>query len=461
MSTVDTTEEMKVSPDAGYGKEVNAMDHAHVFHSWAAQAEIHPVAIAGAKGSVMWDYQGHEYLDFASQLINVNLGHQHPKLIAAIVEQANKLAYIQPAFANDTRSKLASLISEAAPGDMPKVFFTNGGADANENAVRLARLATGRRKVLALYRSYHGATATAISLSGDPRRWESEPSDGGVVHFFGPYLYRSVFNATTEAEECARALAHFEQVVALEGPDKIAAVIIESVVGTNGVLVPPKGYLAGVKKICEQHGILYIADEVMAGFGRTGTLFAIENFGVKPDLISFAKGVNSGTVPLGGVIISREVAAHFDHNAYPGGLTYSGHPLACAPGVATFGVFKEEKILEHVNDLATRIFEPKLKEIAAKHPSVGEYRGIGFFWALELVKNQGTREALIPFNAKGEATAPMGKIAAAMKAKGLWPFTPGNRIHLAPPLTISEAQLVKGLEIVDECLAVADDYVEA
>lgn len=446
--------------DPARGQAVVADDRAYVFHSWSAQGKLNPLAVAGGKGSTFWDYDGKSYLDFSSQLINVNLGHQHPKLVQAIIDQATTLATIQPAMANETRGKLAKLIADAAPGDLNHVFFTNGGADANENAVRMARVHTGRRKVLALYRSYHGSTSTAIALTGDPRRWQSEPADSSVVHFFGPYLYRSPFNSTTEEQECERALAHFESVVQLEGPNTIAAVILETVVGTNGVLVPPKGYLKGIKTICERYGICYIADEVMVGFGRLGTLFAVENFEVVPDLLTFAKGVNSGYVPLGGVIISEKIYQTFNERVYPGGLTYSGHPLACAPGVATFEVFAEEQILAHVKDLEERIIKPKLAEIAAKHKSVGECRGMGMFWAIELVKNQQTREGLVPFNPTAEQYAPVLQVVAECKKQGVWPFHHFNRIHIAPPLNITEQELIQGLEIIDQALAIADGFAD-
>ncbi|MFC4138983.1 MULTISPECIES: aspartate aminotransferase family protein [unclassified Microbacterium] len=438
--------------------QVRADDRAHVFHSWSAQAKIDPLPVAGGEGASFWDYQGNTYLDFSSQLVNLNLGHQHPDLVAAVQQQAGRLATIQPAMANDVRGELARLISEVAPDGFEKVFFTNGGADANEYAVRMARQVTGRRKVLSMYRSYHGSTATAISLTGDPRRWANDVGDNGTVRFFGPYLYRSAFHATTIEEESQRALEHLEQTILLEGPSTIAAIIIETVVGTNGVLIPPPGYLDGVRELCDRHGILYIADEVMVGFGRLGEWFGIDAFGARPDLITFAKGVNSGYVPLGGVVISDRVAGHFDEVSFPGGLTYSGHPLACAPGVATFEVFRRDGVLERVRDLGSRVVEPALQAMAAKHPSVGEVRGLGLFWAIELVRDQETREPLVPFNAAGADAAPMGAFAAAVKEGGVWPFLHFNRTHIAPPLVISEDDLVRGLAVIDEALTVSDGY---
>lgn len=450
MSTIDPV------ADPAADAAVRGDDRSHVFHSWSAQALIDPLPVAGGAGATFWDYAGNSYLDFSSQLVNLNLGHQHPDLVAAIQEQAGRLATIQPSMANDTRGELARRISEIAPDGFSKVFFTNGGADANENAVRMARLVTGKRKVLAMYRSYHGNTSTAITLTGDPRRWANEPADASVVHFFGPYAYRSPFHAASPEQETERALAHLEQTIILEGASTIGAIIIESVVGTNGVLIPPPGYLPGVRELCDRYGIVYIADEVMVGFGRLGTWWGFENFDVVPDLITFAKGVNSGYVPLGGVVISDRIAAHFDTVSFPGGLTYSGHPLACAPGVATFEVFRRDGILERVRDLGERVVRPRLEQMAARHPSVGEVRGLGLFWAIELVRDRGSREPLVPFDAAGADAAPMAAFAAACKKAGLWPFTHFNRVHVAPPLIISEDDLVRGLDIIDRALEVTD-----
>lgn len=444
--------------DSDAETQVRSDDRSHVFHSWSAQAQIDPLPIAAGEGSTFWDYKGNAYLDFSSQLVNLNLGHQHPDLVRAIQEQAGRLATIQPSMANDVRGELARRIARVAPGTLNRVFFTNGGADANEYAVRMARRVTGRRKVLSMYRSYHGGTATAISLTGDPRRWANEPSDSSVAHFFGPYLYRSAFHSTTPEEETQRALEHLENVIVLEGAATVAAIIIETVVGTNGVLVPPPGYLAGVRALCDRYGIVYIADEVMVGFGRIGEWFAVDAFDVVPDLITFAKGVNSGYVPLGGVVISDRIAEFFDDVSFQGGLTYSGHPLACAAGVATFDVFERDGILERVRDLGSRVVEPTITGWLETHPSLGEVRGRGLFWALELVRDRDTREPLVPFNATGADAAPMGEVAAACKAAGLWPFTHFNRMHIAPPLIIEEDELRRGLDVIDAALTVADRH---
>jgi len=439
-------------------ESVRRLDRAHVFHSWSAQALIDPLPMTRAEGSHFWDDAGKRYLDFSSQLVNVNIGHQHPAVVAAIQEQAAKLLTVAPGFATEARSEAAALIAEVAPSGLDKVFFTNGGAEAVENAIRMARLHTGRHKVLAAYRSYHGATAGAITLTGDPRRWPSEPAMPGVVHYWGPYAYRSAFHATSEAEEGERALEHLENLIMVEGAHTIAAIVLESVVGTNGILVPPDGYLAGVRRLCDEHGIVMIADEVMAGFARCGEWFAVDHWGVTPDLITFAKGVNSGYVPLGGVIISEAIAATFAERPFPGGLTYSGHPLACASAVASITVMREEKIVEHARRLGEDVIGPALHALASRHPSVGEVRGLGVFWAIELVRDRETREPLVPFNASGPAAAPMAEFAAACKQRGLWPFVHFNRTHVVPPCTTSVEEVLEGIAILDEALTVADRH---
>ena len=435
-----------------------ADDRAHVFHSWSAQGAITPMVVAGAEGSWMWDEAGNRFLDFSSQLMNVNIGHQHPRLVAAIQEAAGRLCTIAPFHANADRSEAARLITELAPADLNMVFFTNGGAEATENAIRMARLHTGRHKVLTMYRSYHGATGGAIQLTGDPRRWPSEPGLPGVVKFWGPYPYRSAFHSDGEAQETERALTHLRDVITMEGPAYVAAIILEPVVGTNGILVPPAGYLAGVRALCDEFGIMMIADEVMAGFGRCGEWFAIDHWDVVPDLICFAKGVNSGYVPLGGVIISDKISATFKDRVYPGGLTYSGHPLACASAVASINIFKEEGIIDHARMLGDDVIGPELRKIQEKHPSVGEVRGLGVFWAVELVKNRETREMLVPFNAAGPAAKPVTDVVAACKAKGVWPFAHFNRVHVTPPCTTSPDDIRHGLAVLDEALALADEH---
>jgi taurine--2-oxoglutarate transaminase len=451
---------MATSTSALNTNPANALkgDRTHVFHSWSAQSLISPIVVTKAEGSHFWDESGKKYLDFSSQLVNVNIGHQHPKLVAAIQEQAERLCTIAPFHANDARSEAARLIAERAPGDLNMVFFTNGGAEATENAIRMARLHTGRHKIFTAYRSYHGATGGAIQLTGDPRRWPSEPGLPGVIKFWGPYPYRSAFHSSNELEETQRALQHLRDTLMVEGPQTVAAIMLESVVGTNGILVPPPGYMAGVREICDEFGIVFIADEVMSGFGRCGEWFAIDNWKVAPDLICFAKGVNSGYLPLGGVVISDRIADTFRERQFPGGLTYSGHPLACASAVASINIFEEEGIIDNARHLGRDIIGPELEKLKAKHPSVGDVRGVGVFWAIELVKNRETREPLVPFNAAGPAAAPMAELIGACKAQGLWPFTHFNRMHVVPPLTTSDDDVRAGIAIIDDVLTLADAH---
>lgn len=429
-----------------------------MFHSWSAQDLIDPLAVAGAQGSYFWDYEGNRFLDFSSGLVFTNIGYQHPKVVAAIQEQAGKLATFAPAFAVEARSEAARLIAERTPGDLDKIFFTNGGAEAVENAVRMARVHTGRTKVLSAYRSYHGSTAAAINLTGDPRRWASDNGSAGVVRFWAPFLYRTPFYAENEAQECERALAHLESTIAYEGPQAVAAIILETIPGTAGIMTPPPGYLQGVREICDRYGIVFILDEVMAGFGRAGTWFAADLYDVVPDLMTFAKGVNSGYVPLGGVAISGKIAETFAKRPYPGGLTYSGHPLACAAAVATLRVMEEEGVVENAARLGAEVVEPELRRLAERHPSVGEVRGVGMFWALDLVKDRETHEPLVPYNATGEANAPMAAFGAAAKKRGLWPFINMNRTHVVPPCTVTEEELKEGFAALDEALTVADEH---
>ncbi|QOT24095.1 aspartate aminotransferase family protein [Paenarthrobacter sp. YJN-D] len=391
------------------------LDRKHVFHSWSAQDALDPMVITRAEGSFVWDGDGKRYVDFSSQLVNTNVGHQHPKVVAAIQAQAGTLCTIAPPYANDVRSEAARLIAEVTPGDLDKVFFTNGGADANEHAVRMARLVTGRPKVMTTYRSYHGGTTTAVNMTGDPRRWPNDVGSAGVVHFWGPFLYRSAFHSTTEAQECERALEHLERTVSFEGPDTIAAIVLEGIPGTAGVMIPPPGYLQGVREICDRFGIVLILDEVMTGFGRSGEWFASAAAGIVPDLITFAKGVNSGYVPMGGVAINSEIAAYFGNRTYPGGLTYSGHPLAAASAVATINAMRDEGMVDNARRLGKEIIGPWLREIAKRHHSVGEVRGAGVMWAIELVRDRDTREPLAPY---GGSSPAMVEVAGYLKRPG-------------------------------------------
>ncbi|WP_116952022.1 aspartate aminotransferase family protein [Jiangella endophytica] len=430
---------------------VYELDRAHVFHSWSAQGGLEPVVITRAAGSYVWDRDDHRLLDFTSQLVYTNLGHQHPVVVQAIQDQAARLCTVAPGYANAARSAAAHLIASHTPGDLDRIFFTNGGADANEHAIRMARLHSGRHKVLSTYRSYHGGTQLAVNVTGDPRRWPNDNGSTGTVHFFGPYLYRSAFDATTEEDERDRALAHLEQVILLEGPSTIAAIILEPIPGTAGILVPPAGYLAGVRELCDTHGIVLIADEVMAGFGRSGSWFAIERDHVVPDLLTFAKGVNSGYVPLGGVAISDAIYRTFTERVYPGGLTYSGHPLACAAAVATIQVMEQNRIVEHAAALGEQVFGPGLRRLAAAHDWIGEVRGAGVFWAVELVRDAVTREPLV--SAGGDGAEVLAALLAAARKRGLLALGNGNRVHLVPPLTTTADEVRAGLRILDEALS--------
>lgn len=446
----------EIIPNPERGKEVFDLDRKYVFHSWSAQGQISPLPVAGGKGSYFWDFDGKKYLDFSCQLVFTNIGFQHPKVIDAIKKQADTLATVAPQVANDVRSEAAKRIVELAGSKFAKVFFTNGGADGVENAIRMARLFTGRHKTLSFYRSYHGNTSAAISATGDPRRWPNEFAYGHV-HFFGPFAYRSAFWAKSEEEECARALEHLENTIIFEGAKTIAAILIESVVGTAGVIVPPKGYLEGVRALCDKYGILWIADEVMSGFGRTGKWFAYQHSGAEPDLIVFAKGVNSGYVPLGGVVISHPVSESFNDRVFPGGLTYSGHPLACAAAVATIEVMKEEKIVEQAANIGEKVIGPGLRELAKKHKVIGEVRGQGVFWALDLVTDRTSRAPLAPY---GGTSPAMTVLVTECKKRGLMPFTNFNRLHVVPPCNISEAEAREGLAIIDSALLSISDHYE-
>jgi taurine--2-oxoglutarate transaminase len=430
-------------------------ERASVFHSWSAQGALRPVMVASAEGSWVTTEDGRRLLDFSSQLVNTNIGHQHPVVTAAIKDQADRLCTIAPQHGYESRYRAAELVLDHAFPGAQKVFFTNGGTEAIEHAVRMARLHTGRPKVLSAYRSYHGATTTSINLTGDPRRWASDAGSAGVAHFFGPFLYRSPFHATSESEESDRALEHLEQTVLFEGPSTIAAVVLETIPGTAGIIVPPPGYLRGVRELCDRHGILYVADEVMCGFGRAGEWFAYDAFDTRPDLVTFAKGVNSGYVPLGGVVISEEVEASFESRPYPGGLTYSGHPLACAAAVATIGLMEDEGLVERARRIGESTLGPGLAELAARHPSVGDVRGRGVFFAIELVSDRASREPLAPYGASSPA---MDEVLAACRDEDLLIFSNFNRLHAVPPCTVSDDELAEGLARLDRVLDVADRH---
>lgn len=439
------------------GRLAYELDRKHVFHSWSAQETLEPMTVLDAEGSWIWDGEGRKLLDFSSQLVFTNIGHKHPKVVAAVQQQAEKLCTIAPQHVNDARSEAARLITDRLPEDINHVFFTNGGADANEHAVRMARLHTGRRKVLSAYRSYHGGTQLAVNLTGDPRRLSSDQATDGVVHFLPAYTYQSYFGSTDEKQEAERALNHLRDVVLLEGGDKVAAIILEAVPGTAGIYLPPEGYLQGVRELCDQHGIVLIIDEVMAGFGRTGKWFAHQHYGIEPDIVTFAKGVNSGYVPMGGVAMDDAIYSTFGQTPYPGGLTYSGHPLAAAAAVATINAMEDEGIVDHALRLGNEVIGPRLEELKDTHPSVGDVRGLGAFWAIELVRDRETREPLAPY---GQTPAVMGQIVAECKRNGMLPFLNMNRFHICPALNISEEDALFGIDVLDQALSLADEALE-
>jgi taurine---2-oxoglutarate transaminase len=449
MATTQTQSEL--------GKQIVEDAKKYVLYSWSVQNAINPIAVERAEGRYFWDYDGNRYLDFASQLVNVSIGHSHPKVVQAIKDQAEKLATIGPPMATESRSRLGKLLAEVTPGDLTMSFFTNGGAEANENAIKLARWYTGRHKIIARYRSYHGATAGGITLTGDPRRWAAEPGIPGVVRMFDPYTYRCPAGHPDPCPVCTGA-PHLEEILQYEGAHTVAAVILETVTGTNGIIVPPDGYLQSIREVCDRHGILLIADEVMAGFGRTGKWFAVDNWNVVPDILTVAKGINSGYVPLGAMVVREPIAEWVRDKYFAGGLTYSGHPLACASGVASIEAFQEEGIVENAAAMGD-VFRVELAKLAEKHPSIGEVRGLGCFWGLELVKNRETREPLVPYNAAGEDAKPMGAVMKRALDRGLYLMTHWNVVMCCPPLTITREELDEALDALDDALSVADEFV--
>ena len=437
-------------------KTVKEYHKTYNLQSWSKQAHIDPLPIKDAEGIYLYDFDGNRYTDMSSQLVNLNVGHKNRKIIEAIKGQAEKYCYLAPSYASEPRSTLAKMIVELMPDNMAKVFFTNGGADANENAVKIARMYTGRQKVFSRYRSYHGSTYGAGNLTGEPRRYPLEPGAPGFVKFFDPYVYREKIKFSSEAAAAEYYVAKLREQVIYEGPDSVAAIVVETITGSNGVIIPPEGYLKGVRAICDEFGIMMICDEVMAGWGRTGKMFAFENFGVKPDIVSFAKGVTCGYVQLGGVCVSKAISEYFDEHLLSCGLTYSGHPLACAAGVACLNFYKESNILENVNKSGKALGEA-LEEMKAKHPSVGDVRYIGLFSAVELVKDKETREALVPYGRDPEGI--MGRLIGELKKRGFMTYSHENMIIVAPPLIITVEQIKEELEKLDEVLYIADEIV--
>jgi taurine--2-oxoglutarate transaminase len=431
------------------GDELVALSKKHTLFEWSAQGTFEPIPVARAKGVYFWTPEGKRFLDFNSQLMCVNIGHGDPRVIKAMHDQASVLAYANPFMATEPRARLGAKLAEITPGDIDVFFFTNGGAEANENAFKIARAVTGRQKILSRYRSYHGATAAAINATGDPRRW-SQPAIGGFVHVLDPY--HGVARGWDSADE---ALRYLDEVIQLEGPSTIAAFILESVTGTNGILVPPDGYMQGVRALCDRHGILMIADEVMAGFGRTGEWFAINHWKVVPDIITMAKGLTSAYVQLGAVGMRRRIADHFTATPFPGGLTYNSHPLACAAALAAIAVMEEDGLIEKARRTGALMTE-LLSSLAARHPSVGAVRSIGLFGAVELVRNRKTREPMAPFNGTSPEMTELGRF---FRQEGLYTFVRWNSFFTNPPLSITEDELHEGFGIIDRGLAITDQAV--
>jgi taurine--2-oxoglutarate transaminase len=425
-------------------------------HSWSAQRHLNPKVMMRAEGIFFWDENGKQSYDMSSQLVNMNIGHGNKKVIKAIQEQAAKLPYAAPGFATDVKSQLAEMIIDIAPENMGKVFFTLGGSEANENAIKIAKMYTGRHKIFSRYRSYHGATYGAANLTGEPRRYASEPGIPGFIKFFDPYTYQTPIQFSSEEEASKFFVEQLREQVIYEGRDQVAAIVLETITGSNGVIIPPKGYMKGVRQICDDYGIMMVCDEVMAGWGRTGEWFAINNYNVKPDIISFAKGITCGYAPLGGTIVSKEIAEHFDDHVLYCGLTYSGHPLGCAAGIATIEVYKELNLIEKAKDQG-KILGKLLEDLKTKHPSVGDVRYIGLFSAIELVKNRETHEPLVPYGMDPEKLMP--KILGRLKEEGFNTYSHENCIIIAPPLIITEEQLKDAMKIMDGVLDEVDTMI--
>ncbi len=438
------------APNRLSSEEIVRLSRRYTFFPWAAQGAVAPVAIDRAEGVWLYTPEGRRILDFNSQLMSVNIGHGDRRVIDAITEQAKRLQYVQPGFVTEIRAQLGQKLAELLPGDIEKVFFTLGGAEANENAIKLARQATGRHKILARYRSYHGATAGVMTLTGDPRRWANEPGIPGVVRF--PDTHRW---GEKEPRSAAEALQGLEDVVMYEGPSTIAALIIETVVGTNGILIPPDGYLQGVREICDRHGIVLIADEVMAGFGRTGEWFAVNNWNVVPDIITLAKGLTSSYLPLGAVGMRPHIAAAFESKVYYGGLTYNSHPVGLAAALATIGVYEEDGLIERARTMGA-LLRGHHEALAAKHPSVGTHRNIGMFGMIELVRS---RDPWVPMAGYNGSSDEMKAIQKSLREQGLYTMYQWNGIHTNPPLTITEDEMAQGFAMIDRALEIADEAV--
>jgi len=436
MNTLDTVAGLP-------GQTIVDLTKRHTIFEWSAQAAVDPIPVAGAKGCWFWTPEGKRYLDFNSQLMCVNIGHGDERVIRAIQQQAETLAYANPFMATEARARLGRKLAEVCPGDIDVFFFTNGGAEANENAIKIARFYTGRHKVMSFYRSYHGGTAGAMMLTGDPRRWASEPGMPGVVHVLNPY--HGIQRGWDTADV---ALARIEETIELEGPNTIAAFFLEPVTGTNGVLVPPEGFIRGVRDLCTKYGILMVADEVMSGFGRTGEWFAVDHWRVVPDLMPMAKGLTSAYVPLGAVGMRREIAEYFQQKVFSGGLTYNSHPLACAAALATLQVYEDDRLIDNARAMGA-VMKDLLAGLQQRHAGVGAVRSIGLFGIVELVKDRASMEPLAPFNGTSE---PMKKLGKLFREEGLYTFVRYNTFFTNPPLSITEEELRHGFDIIDRAL---------
>ena len=438
--------------------EIVELSRRHTIFSWSAQGSLNPIPMVRGEGIYFWDANGKRYIDMNAQLMCVNIGHGNRRVIEAIKRQADELVFAGPGMATPVRARVGRMLAELTPGDLDHFFFTLGGAEANENAIRIARAVTGRQKIMVRYRSYHGATLGAITLTGDPRRWANEPGIPGVIRFFDPYKYRSHLyrEGDSDQEFTSRCLAEIEETIQYEGGHTIAAIFIETITGTNGIIIPPDGYLQGLRAICDKHGILLVCDEVMAGLGRTGTWFAVDHWNVVPDIITMAKGLTSAYLPLGAVAVTSRIAAHFDKNVYFGGLTYNAHPMSLAAAEACLQVMKDDDMLAHTRRMGG-VLSQLHQEMKRKHPSVGDVRSIGLFGVLELVRNRGTREPMAPFN----GTSPeMQRLAAFLRQEGMYAFINWNNLFTNPPLCITEEQLHESFEIIDRALEITDAGVK-
>ena len=433
----------------------------HTFWTWSAQGKVNPIPVEKAKGVYFWDTDGKQYLDFNSMTMCVNIGHGDERIINAMIDQLRVLPYAAPGMATQPRAELGKLLAEITPQGLDVFLFTLGGADANENAIKLARAYTGRHKVLSRYRSYHGASAGAMALTGDPRRHAWEPNlMPGVVHFLDPYRYRSTFHQhnpdISEEDFSLDYLNHLEEIILMEGPETIAAIFLESVTGTNGIIIPPAGYMQGVRNLCDRYGILMVTDEVMSGFGRTGEWFAFDHWRIQPDLMTMAKGLTSAYAPLGAVGISRKIADYFQDRVYQGGLTYNSHPVSLAAAIANINVLRQDQLVDRSKTMGVRLHQ-LLTELGEQHPSVGDVRNIGLFGAIELVKNRKTRQPMAPFNG---SSPEMARIRQTLLDSGLFLYTHWNILLIIPPLIITEDQLEHGINLIDQALNQVDEGVE-